>query len=41
MLYKDERGDDWADIIDMLTMHPDARRQLVRVLGEVEAGEQR
>ena len=24
--YRDVRGDDWADIIDMLTMHPDARR---------------
>jgi hypothetical protein len=24
--YRDERGDDWADIIDMLTMHPEARR---------------
>jgi hypothetical protein len=20
--YRDERGDDWADIIDMLTLHP-------------------
>ena len=29
--------DDWADIIDMLTMYPDARRRLVRVLGELEA----
>jgi hypothetical protein len=23
--YRDERGDDWADIIDMMTMHPGAR----------------
>jgi hypothetical protein len=30
-----------ADIIDMLTMHPDARRQVVRVLGEQAAGENR
>jgi hypothetical protein len=35
--YRDERGDDWADIIDMLTMHPEVRRRLVRVLGELEA----
>ena len=26
MRYRDERGDDWADIIDMLTMHPEMRR---------------
>ena len=37
--YRDERGDDWADIIDMLTMHPNARRRkVVRLLGELEAG---
>jgi hypothetical protein len=35
--YRDERGDDWADIIDMLTMHPEARRKLARVIGEIEA----
>jgi hypothetical protein len=35
--YRDGRGDDWADIIDLLTMYPDARRRLVRVLGELEA----
>ena len=35
--YRDEHGDDWADIIDMLTMHPEVRRRLVRVLGELEA----
>jgi hypothetical protein len=28
--YRDERGDDWADIIDLLTMHPDARRRMAR-----------
>ena len=28
--YGDDRGNDWADIIDMLTMHPDARRRIVR-----------
>jgi hypothetical protein len=35
--YRDERGDDWADIIDMLTMHPEARRKVARLLGEMEA----
>jgi hypothetical protein len=35
--YGDERGDDWADIIHMLTMHPDARRKIVRLLGELSA----
>ena len=35
--YRDGRGNDWADIIDMLTMHPDARRRVVRLLGEIEA----
>jgi hypothetical protein len=35
--YRDERGDDWADIIDMLTMHPEARQKLVRLLGEIQA----
>ena len=36
--YRDGRGDDWADIIDMLTMHPGERRRVVRLLGEIEAG---
>jgi hypothetical protein len=35
--YRDERGDDWADIIDTLTMHPEARRQVVRLLAEIDA----
>ena len=39
MRYRDQNGQDWADIIDFLTMHPDARRQVVRLLGEIEAGE--
>ena len=30
--YRDDRGDDWADIIDMVTMHPEARRQVARLL---------
>jgi hypothetical protein len=28
--YRDGRGDDWADIIDMLTMYPEARRRVAR-----------
>ena len=36
--YRDGRGDDWADIIDMLTMYPEARRKVVRAIGEIEAG---
>ena len=35
--YRDERGDDWGDIIDMMTMHPEARREVVRVLAEIDA----
>jgi hypothetical protein len=35
--YRDGRGNHWADIIDMLTMHPEARRKVVRLLGEIEA----
>jgi hypothetical protein len=37
--YRDERGDDWADIIDMLTLHPEGRRKVVQLLGEMEASE--
>lgn len=35
--YRDGHGDDWADIVDMLTMYPDERRRVVRLLGELEA----
>jgi hypothetical protein len=28
MRYRDENGQRWADIIDMLTMYPDVRRQV-------------
>jgi hypothetical protein len=37
MRYRDGRGNDWADIIDMLMMHPEARRKVVRLLGEIGA----
>lgn len=35
--YRDGRGDDWADIVDMLTMHPEVRRKVVRFLAEIAA----
>jgi len=35
--YRDAQGDDWAAIIDMLTMHPETRRKVVRLLGEIDA----
>jgi hypothetical protein len=34
--YRDGHGDDWADIIDLLTMYPEARRRVVRMLGARE-----
>jgi hypothetical protein len=37
--YRDERGDGWADIIDILTMNQEERRRVVRLLGELEAKE--
>jgi hypothetical protein len=37
--YRDQNGQDWADIIDFLT--PEARRKVVRLLGEIKATEQR
>jgi hypothetical protein len=37
MRYRDQNGQDWADIIDFLTMCPDARRRVVRMLSEIEA----
>jgi hypothetical protein len=35
--YRDQNGDGWADIIDLLTMHPEERRRVVRVLAEIDA----
>jgi hypothetical protein len=37
--YRDSVGDDWADIIDMMTPDPEGRKQIVRLLGELEAGD--
>jgi hypothetical protein len=36
MRYRDENGQRWADLIDFLTMWPDARRRVVRLPGEIE-----
>jgi hypothetical protein len=33
--YRDGRGNDWADIIDMLTLYPEARLRVARWLGEI------
>jgi hypothetical protein len=41
MRLRDQTGDDWADIIDFLTMHPEAQRKVLRLLGEIEAAKQR
>jgi hypothetical protein len=30
---------DWGDIIDFLTMYPEARRQVVRLLAELDAAQ--
>jgi hypothetical protein len=37
MRYRDENGQRWADISDLLTMYADARRQLVRLLADIQA----
>jgi hypothetical protein len=35
--YRDTVGDELADMIDVLTMNPVERRQVVRLLSEIEA----
>ena len=35
--YRDTVGTELANIIDMLTMHPEERRKVVRLLAEIEA----
>ena len=37
MRYRGANGQGWADLIDLLTMYPGARRNVVRMLGEFEA----
>jgi hypothetical protein len=34
--YGNQNGEGWADIIDLLTMYPEARRKVARLLGELE-----
>jgi hypothetical protein len=34
MRYRDQNGQDWADIVDYLTMHPEARRQSRQLLAD-------
>ena len=36
--YRDAAGDELAEIIDTLTMHPEERRKVVRLLAEIGAG---
>jgi hypothetical protein len=35
--YGDANGDGWADLIDTLSMYPDVRRKVVRMLAEIDA----
>jgi hypothetical protein len=37
--YRDSAGDELAEIIDTLTMHPEERRKVVRLLSEIEAAQ--
>ena len=37
MRYRDRNGQHWVDIIDFLTMNPEARQRVVRLLGEIGA----
>jgi hypothetical protein len=37
MRYRDQNGQGWADVIDFLTMYPDARRRAVWLLGGIAA----
>jgi hypothetical protein len=37
MRYHDTNGQGWAEIIDLMSMYPDARRRVVRALGELTA----
>ena len=38
--YRDGHGDDWADIIDMLTMHPETSRSATTEAGIRYGGQQ-
>ena len=39
--YRDDQGQEWADIIDMLTIHSEARQRVVRLLAEIDAADRR
>ncbi len=40
--YRSANGDDWADVVDTLTMRPDTRRKVVRLLAaEIDAASSR
>jgi hypothetical protein len=39
--YRDQNGQDWADSINMLTMHPELRQRVVRLLVEIDATDRR
>jgi hypothetical protein len=39
MPYRDQNGSDWADVIDLLEMWPNARRLIVRMLAEIDASQ--
>ena len=35
--HRNASGDGWPDVIDTFTMYPDVRREVVRVLAEINA----
>jgi len=35
--YRDSAGDELAEIIETLTMHPEERRKVARLLSEIDA----
>jgi hypothetical protein len=35
--YGGANGDEWANVIDTLLLHPDTRRKVVRLLAEIDA----
>jgi hypothetical protein len=39
LAFRDSAGYEWADVIDSLTLNPDARRHVVRLLTEIAAAE--
>jgi hypothetical protein len=41
MRYRDPNGQDWADIIDMVTKYPGARQRVVRLVAEIDAADRR